>query len=59
LILGDKPKLIWHYAQLSMFERPGQPSKDRLLNLGGGSDVRVEWNDLYGGLFSGIAWEWV
>jgi hypothetical protein len=58
LFLGDKPKLIWHYAQLPLFERPGQPTKQRLLHLGSGSTVRVEWNDLYGGLYSGVAWMW-
>ena len=58
LFLGTKPNLIWHYTQLPLYERPGQPAKDRLLGLNGGSAVRVEWNDLYGGLFSGIAWEW-
>lgn len=58
LFLGEKPKLIWHYTQLPLYERPGQPVKERLLDLDGGSVVRVEWNDLYGGLFSGIAWRW-
>ena len=58
MFLGEKPKLIWHYAQLPVFERSGRPAKDQLLDLSGGSNVRVEWNDLYGGLFTGIAWEW-
>ena len=58
LFLGDKPKTMWHYTNLPVFERPGLPEKDRLLNMHGGSSVRVRWDDLYGGLYSGIAWSW-
>jgi len=58
LFLGDKPKLIWHYAGLPVFERPGNPVRERLLDLGNGSSVGVEWNDQFGGLYSGIAWAW-
>ena len=58
MFLGEKPKLLWHYTQMPLFERPGKPTKERLLDFRGGSTVRVEWDDLYGGLFSGIAWAW-
>ena len=58
IFLGEKPKLLWHYSQLPLHERPGKPAKNRLLDLSGGSTVRVEWNNLYGGLYSGIAWTW-
>ena len=58
LFLGEKPSQIWHYAQLPLFERPGLPVRERLMDLGGGSSVRVEWNELHGGLYSGIAWAW-
>ena len=58
IFIGEKPKLIWHYSQLPLFERPGIPTKEQLIDLSGGSTVHVEWNDLYGGLYSGIAWEW-
>ena len=58
LFLGEKPQFMWHYSQLPLFERPGTPVKERLLDLGGGSTVRVEWDDLYGGLYAGIAWVW-
>ena len=58
IFLGIKPKLIWRYKQLPFFERPGKPTKQQLIDLGGSSSVRAEFNNLYGGLFSGIAWEW-
>jgi hypothetical protein len=58
IFLGEKPSLIWHYAQLPLHERPGEPDKKRILNLNGGSAVRVEFGELYGGLYAGIAWRW-
>lgn len=59
LFLGDKPKTIWHYTRLPVFERPGLPKREQMLDMCGGSSVRVRWDDLYGGLYSGIAWCWV
>ena len=58
LFLGDKPKTIWHYTKLPVFERPGLPKREQMLDMHGGSSVRVHWDDLYGGLYSGIAWCW-
>jgi hypothetical protein len=58
VFMGDKPKRIWQYKQLPLYERPGIPTKQQLLELNGGSAVKAEFTDLYGGLFSGIAWEW-
>lgn len=58
LFLGEKPKTMWQYAQLPLFERPGQPTKEQLLDLAGGSSIRVRWEELNGGLYSGIAWKW-
>ena len=58
LFLGEKPEYLWHYTQLPLYERPGQPHHENRLALTGGSAVSAEWKDLYGGLFSGIAWKW-
>jgi hypothetical protein len=58
MFLGQKPHLIWQYKQLPFFERPGKPTRQQLLDLKGGSSVKAEFTDLYGGLFSGVAWEW-
>jgi hypothetical protein len=58
MFLGDKPSQIWQYKQLPYYERPGKPTEQQLLNLNGGSSIKTNLADLYGGLFSGIAWEW-
>lgn len=58
MFLGEKPRQIWHYVQLPYFERPGKPTKQWLIDLKGGGSVRVEFFDLYGGFFSGVAWGW-
>ena len=58
MFIGDRPKIIWHYSHLPLYERPGVPTKKQLIDLAGGGSARVEWSDLYGGLYSGIAWEW-
>lgn len=56
---GDIPKRIWWYDKMSWIERPGKPSKSRLLTLSDGvNTVRHEFTQQYGGFFSGIAWEW-
>lgn len=58
IFLGPKPSLIWKIERLSYFERPGKPTQQSLLTFDEGSSVRAGYRDLYGGLFSGIAWEW-
>jgi hypothetical protein len=58
MFIGEKPKIIWHYSQLPIFARPGVPTKEQLIDLTNSSTARVEWSDLYGGLYSGLAWEW-
>lgn len=57
--LGDKPPVIWTYDKLSRVERPGTPEKNELLRFENGGTLRKEFTQLYGGLFSGIAWRWV
>lgn len=58
VFIGTKPARIWSYERLTYFERPGQPSAANTLNLKDTSSTRFSCRDLYGGLFSGIAWEW-
>lgn len=55
---GDRPTTIWEFSGLTALERPGAPSKDQLLDFEGAPSVRAEFNDLYGGLYTGIAWDW-
>jgi len=58
VFLGVKPEIIWQYRQLPFFTRPGEPTRGQLLDLENTSVVGAEFSDLYGGLFSGIAWRW-
>jgi len=58
VFLGIKPEIIWQYRQLPFFTRPGEPTRGQLLDLADTSVVGAEFSDLYGGLFSGIAWRW-
>lgn len=51
------PTRAWKFSGLTMHQRPGSPSKDHLLELDRGR-VKANFRDLYGGLFSGTAWEW-
>lgn len=53
---GSAPEHIWRYDGLTFFERPGKEQRSVNLNLAG--EVREEFRDLYGGLFSGVAWRW-
>lgn len=58
VFLGTKPKTIWSFNRLSFFQRPGSLTPSTRLDLAGGSSVSVTYRDLYGGLFSGVGWEW-
>jgi hypothetical protein len=54
---GDVPPLIWSFDKLTHFERPGHPTPTNRLHPHH-NRVTKEFNTLYGGLFSGIAWQW-
>jgi len=58
VFLDIKPEIIWQYRQLPFFTRPGEPTRGQLLDLADTSVIGAEFSDLYGGLFSGIAWRW-
>jgi hypothetical protein len=57
VFLGPLPTVIWQFERLSYFERPGVPNSSRMLPLRDGRTA-VEYHDLCGGLFNGIAWAW-
>ncbi|MCL1876567.1 hypothetical protein FWF74_00790 [Candidatus Saccharibacteria bacterium] len=58
MFLGAKPVQVWSYKQLPYFSRPGIPRPEHLISLENTSVASAEFSDLYGGLFSGIAWRW-
>jgi len=58
IFLGVKPEMVWSFKQLPFFTRPGIPRQEHLIDLSDTSMAAAEFTDLYGGLFSGIAWRW-
>jgi hypothetical protein len=56
--LGKVPRLVWKFTGLAHLQSPGEPEPGQLLKLIKGQFVRARFPDLYGGLFSGVAWEW-
>ena len=55
--LGPQPAKLWAYDKLSRVERPGNPAE--LPNLApAGHTATATFRELYGGLCSGIAWQW-
>ena len=55
---GSMPAQVWKVDRLTAIERPGQPIRTNRPSFNQGSVARAEYRDLYGGLFSGIAWDW-
>lgn len=58
IFIGDRPRNIWQFDRLTAVERPGTPTKINRLDFVGTASVKAQFRDLYGGLYSGIAWEW-
>jgi hypothetical protein len=58
IFMGQKPTTIWQYDHLAIYERPGKPSKQQLLGTTSNSAVTANFTDLYGGMYSGVAWRW-
>ncbi len=56
--LGQTPQRIWQFTGLTHLQAPGEPSQSQILKIAKNQQVRAHFHDLYGGLFSGIAWEW-
>ena len=50
------PTQIWQYDHLAMYERPGEPKKQQILTLDNNNMAEANFIDLYGGMYSGIAW---
>ena len=55
---GERPAMVWWYDKLSPIERPGVPDEKHTLPVGEDCVVEREFTQLYGGLYSGIAWRW-
>lgn len=57
IFLGEQPQSVWPFTGMTYFERPGLPEQNIGLQSKG-NHYWVTYRDLYGGLFSGVAWEW-
>ncbi|MBP1045643.1 hypothetical protein I6N96_05085 [Enterococcus sp. BWM-S5] len=55
---GKIPKKVWYYKNLSDIERPGKPTSKNRLDIDKNGAIEIDLKQLYGGLRSGIAWEW-
>jgi hypothetical protein len=55
---GVKPVVVWSFDKLSRIERPGEPLDKNILKIQEDGSVLKEFDQLYGGLHSGIAWRW-
>ena len=58
VFLGRLPSRVWKFSGLTHLQAPSDPSTDQLLKITAASVTRARFVDLYGGLFSGVAWEW-
>lgn len=56
--IGEKPRMVWRVDRLTSIAAPGEPTRQTDLQLDAKQTARTEFSDLYGGLHSGIAWEW-
>lgn len=56
--VGDRPRMIWRVDRLTGIAAPGEPTRDTVLQANEKGIAHTEFNDLYGGLHSGIAWDW-
>lgn len=56
--VGDKPKSIWKFDRVSPFATPTKANEYNSLGLNDKGIATLRIRDAYGGLFSGIAWEW-
>lgn len=56
--IGDKPRSLWKFDRVSPFARPTKANEHNTLELDDRGIAGIRLRDVYGGLFSGIAWDW-
>lgn len=55
---GDRPTDIWKVHRITSHQRPGVPGSPNRIEIDSSGTARAKYYDVYGGLYSGIAWEW-
>ncbi|UVJ38057.1 hypothetical protein [Arthrobacter sp. CJ23] len=58
VFMGDKPRSLWKFEQVSPFARPTGANEYNATQLDGRGIATLRLRDVHGGLFSGIAWSW-
>lgn len=56
--VGDKPRSLWKFERVSPFARLSSANEHNTIDLNDQGVATLRLRDVYGGLFSGIAWEW-
>lgn len=56
--IGERPSVIWRINRLTSIALPGAPSAESHLDLGSDATAVAHFRDLYGGLYSGLTWDW-
>lgn len=56
--IGEVPRVLWTVDRVTGIAAPGEPTPESVLRPNGQRTVHAEFRDLYGGLHSGIAWDW-
>jgi hypothetical protein len=55
---GERPAVVWWYDKLSPVARYGASDRKNTLRISEDGTVEYTFTQLYGGLYSGIAWRW-
>ncbi|MGP5507378.1 hypothetical protein ACTXMG_07870 [Corynebacterium flavescens] len=58
IFLGEKSEMVYYFTGLTGVQRPGGVVPGRILSPLDGTAASVRLTDLYGGLYSGVAWTW-
>ncbi|GGF31305.1 hypothetical protein GCM10010922_02950 [Microbacterium sorbitolivorans] len=56
--IGQKPRLVWKFEQVSPFARPTEANEYNAVTLDERGVATLRMRDVHGGLFSGISWDW-
>lgn len=56
---GVTPRIVWSFSGLTEPERPGEPGRLNTHRADNNGMVEVVKHDQHGGLYAGLAWEWL
>lgn len=56
--IGRVPEIAWSFRGLSAQERPGEILEGQAITLHSGTSIATSFDNMYGGLYCGMAWRW-